>query len=272
MSVWTNDIRKVNCVLLEDSDLQFDNIFSLVFHYSQVCEELPCLLALPSVLATAESYQALEAFSLLGRGASPTTPFLTSYVSDFWKYPMSKPGRRSLLLSDCPSDPRHRPSRQESYASQAELYISEDRSLSDLTELSARLNRQLEELTSEVKDDEPERVEAPLVSTPPRPPRRSCGRLDTPTTSPLSTPPARQRRRVSDSAVAPLTRVQPARVGPRQRHSLAGRDYHHVHGHRHVQGKGCVSSPVSNPGSGGRQRKQSVFVVRKILLSSPPDY
>merc|ERR1719460_2481121 len=56
--------------------------------------------------------------------------------------------------------------------------------------------------------------------SPTRPARRSCGRVDTPTTSPLSTPPTRQRRRVSDSSV--VMRVEPGRACRGRGASLAG--------------------------------------------------
>jgi len=63
-------------VLLEDSDLQFENITSLVFHYSYVCDELPEKLRLPAILRTIESFQTLSSLSLLGK--------------KFWNYPMAR--------------------------------------------------------------------------------------------------------------------------------------------------------------------------------------
>jgi len=74
-------------VALEDSDLQFDNIVSLTFHYTQVSDELPERLCLPDVLATAASIQNLVSLSLLGKS--------------FWSYPMAKSDRSSVFVSDC---------------------------------------------------------------------------------------------------------------------------------------------------------------------------
>jgi len=79
--------RKVS---LEDSDLVFDNIISLTFHYTQVCDELPETLTLPDVLATASSLQNLVSLSLLGKS--------------FWSYPMARSGRMSVFLSDSSRD------------------------------------------------------------------------------------------------------------------------------------------------------------------------
>merc|ERR1719336_2795777 len=75
--------RKVH---LEDSDLMFDNIVSLTFHYTQVCDELPERLTLPDVLATASSLQNLVSLSLLGKS--------------FWSYPMARSGRMSVFLAE----------------------------------------------------------------------------------------------------------------------------------------------------------------------------
>jgi len=73
-------------VALEDSDLLFDNIVSLAFHYTQVCDELPERLTLPDVLATASSLQNLVSLSLLGKS--------------FWSYPMARSGRMSVFLCE----------------------------------------------------------------------------------------------------------------------------------------------------------------------------
>lgn len=75
--------RKVS---LEDSDLVFDNIVSLTFHYTQVCDELPERLTLPDVLSSASSLQNLVSLSLLGKS--------------FWSYPMARSGRLSVFLAE----------------------------------------------------------------------------------------------------------------------------------------------------------------------------
>jgi len=73
-------------VCLEDSDILFDNLVSLVFHYSHTCDELPEKLCLPAVLGAAESLQNLVSLSLLGKS--------------FWTYPMARSDRTSLLVGD----------------------------------------------------------------------------------------------------------------------------------------------------------------------------
>jgi hypothetical protein len=79
-------LRSGNRLMLEDSHLKFENITSLVFHYSSVCDELPEKLQLPEVLRSTTSCHALASFSLLKK--------------DFWNYPMSKPGRRSVIMCE----------------------------------------------------------------------------------------------------------------------------------------------------------------------------
>jgi len=76
-------LQKERKVCLEDSDLQFDNIVSLAFHYSHVCDELPEKLSLPEVLTLSSSVQNLVSLSLLGKS--------------FWSYPMARSERESLL-------------------------------------------------------------------------------------------------------------------------------------------------------------------------------
>jgi len=71
-------------VSLADSCLEFDTILSLVYHYTTHGGDLPVQLSLPSILRQTEGRQCLSSLSLLGR--------------DFWRYPMSNPGRQSLML------------------------------------------------------------------------------------------------------------------------------------------------------------------------------
>ena len=127
-------------VALEDSDLLFDNIVSLAFHYTQVwcvlsichpraililinstflspsrdveitsdngiisSDELPERLTLPDVLATASSLQNLVSLSLLGK-SNPTFPspykICRLMMSGFWSYPMARSGRMSVFLCE----------------------------------------------------------------------------------------------------------------------------------------------------------------------------
>lgn len=78
-----------NKMALENSDLEFDNILSLIYHYFNVCEELPMKLALPEILRDTEARQSLASLALLGK--------------DFWHYPMANPGRRPLTHIDLDS-------------------------------------------------------------------------------------------------------------------------------------------------------------------------
>ena len=163
---------------------------------------------------------------------------------------MSKPGRRSLLLAD----------------SVSELPTSDNGSNSDiscdieLAQLSRKVSQQLEKLSKTPVTPVTVRSGSvvsmtPVTSTPPRPPRQSLGgRLDTPTTSPLSSPIIRQKqRRVSDSAVTSW-QAKPARAARNQRHSVG-------------QGPWSPSTWQASPlypmegRQATRQRKGSVFLV-----------
>ncbi|XP_067011563.2 protein sprint [Anabrus simplex] len=62
---------------LESSDNRFDNIPSLIAHYSQCCDELPVQLSLPRALREARNRQQLSSLALLGQ--------------EFWRYPMANP-------------------------------------------------------------------------------------------------------------------------------------------------------------------------------------
>jgi len=133
-------LRKGSALLLEDSSLHFSSLLSLLTHYSTICEELPCLLRLPSTLALADSLQALDSFSLLGK--------------DFWKYPMAKFSRRSLLLSEdrdrgtrsCERNSERREGEKDGDQVRREPG-DEIKGSVDLAALSARLSQQLEELS-----------------------------------------------------------------------------------------------------------------------------
>ncbi|KAJ9575552.1 hypothetical protein L9F63_007593, partial [Diploptera punctata] len=62
---------------LESSDNRFDNIPSLIAHYSQCCDELPVQLTLPRAMREAKNHQQLSSLALLGQ--------------EFWRYPMANP-------------------------------------------------------------------------------------------------------------------------------------------------------------------------------------
>lgn len=68
---------------LESSDNRFDNIPSLVAHYSQCCDELPVQLTLPRALREARNRQQLSSLALLGQ--------------EFWRYPMANPRPPELI-------------------------------------------------------------------------------------------------------------------------------------------------------------------------------
>ncbi|KAI4472822.1 hypothetical protein M0802_016488 [Mischocyttarus mexicanus] len=62
---------------LETSENRFDNIPSLIAHYSQCCDELPVQLTLPRAMREAKNRQQLSSLALLGL--------------EFWRYPMANP-------------------------------------------------------------------------------------------------------------------------------------------------------------------------------------
>jgi len=151
--------------------------------------------------------------------------------------PMSNHGGCSIFITDSFSGLPVESSVPESNA----IYIPS--SSKDLWDLSARLNSRLEELNRRPSSSGAQMTSL-RPSFPPRPPRKSCGKLDTPTPSPMVTPPIRPRRRVSDSSCPRI--VEPTRRGPRKKESID-----------------LVFSPLSNgvprPNT-GRQRKESVFM------------
>merc|ERR1719266_2488605 len=166
---------------------------------------------------------------------------------------MAKFCRRSLLVAEgrgtrsCErSNERREEKRQLSGGSCFKTEMASDESVGggiDLAALSARLSQQLEELSRMSSSPSPSSSPLPPIS-PTRPARRSCGRVDTPTTSPLSTPPTRQRRRVSDSSV--VMRVEPGRACRGRGASLAG-----------ITSKGSGSPPlwVGSPVYTGEQQQ-----------------
>ncbi|XP_018406919.1 PREDICTED: protein sprint [Cyphomyrmex costatus] len=62
---------------LETSENRFENIPSLIAHYSQCCDELPVQLSLPRAMREAKNRQQLSSLALLGQ--------------EFWRYPMANP-------------------------------------------------------------------------------------------------------------------------------------------------------------------------------------
>merc|ERR1719309_231131 len=133
----------------------------------------------------------------------------------------------------------------------------------DLDHFSSHLTSRLEELNA--------RPSPVITSFPPRPPRRSVGsmvngvRQDTPTTSPMRTPPVRQRRRVSEGS-APR-RVEPTRMRTRQSLVTMGEMLEGSLGTKvGRENMRSASDWVAPPGTTtvisntGRQRKHSVFV------------
>lgn len=77
---------------LESSDNRFNNIPSLIAHYSQCCDELPVQLTLPRAMREAKNHQQLSSLALLGQ--------------EFWRYPMANPRppeQRNLQQSETQS-------------------------------------------------------------------------------------------------------------------------------------------------------------------------
>ncbi|XP_049841852.1 protein sprint isoform X2 [Schistocerca gregaria] len=84
---------------LESSDNRFDNIPSLVAHYSQCCDELPVQLTLPRALREARNRQQLSSLALLGQ--------------EFWRYPMANPRPPEVSLHQQQHPQQQHPQQQQ---------------------------------------------------------------------------------------------------------------------------------------------------------------
>eukprot|EP00092_Neocalanus_flemingeri_P001885 GFUD01002012.1.p1 GENE.GFUD01002012.1~~GFUD01002012.1.p1 ORF type:complete len:1027 (+),score=286.47 GFUD01002012.1:361-3441(+) len=232
-------------VWLEDSDLQFDNIVSLAFHYSAVCDELPQMLRLPDILETADSLQYLISLALLEKA--------------FWSYPMAKPGRRSLLLTENKPPPSDFHSASFHSSSLVLSTHSSQMIQSELGEEQKSYGARDSQSFSQERQEIISQDHSSVITTPPRPPRRSSSRLSTPSPPMISSPPSTQRKNNSSGE---------ERSAMAQRHSMARinmkEDYNKIiscHSAKQLSGQVWVSSPVFSPGQGleRRGRKESVF-------------
>jgi len=163
-------------VHLEDSDYRFGNIVSLVFHYSNVCEELPEKLKLPEVLLTTTSLQNLQSLALLEQS--------------FWTYPMAKSDRCSFSEVEETLGTLNQPLSFNSDNSESEL--PPDKSISRIEE---PINQQSHEGRSQK-----------ITGPPPKHPRKTSLGSNTPS------PPSKSRRRRSSDCVSFIT--SPARISP----------------------------------------------------------
>lgn len=249
-------------LLLQDSDLQFDNITSLVFHYSNVCEELPEKLCLPEILRTTPTSQALSSFALLRE--------------DFWNYPMSSPGRRSMIIPDNLLTTDILPHRDQTNHESAEIDVMVD-SLSrlimeqqDTNSTQRQATTQQSNTTTSTRGGKTIMPERCIVTTPPKPPRKVSEADLTQRQRRLSSnhsPPSRQRRK-SDPAPFAFNISAPA-VSPRLHRYSVGRidSTQHTTQENSYATENWVISPVfqadkeTNKKS-TRQRKESVFLDR----------
>jgi len=164
-------------VYLEDSDYRFGNIVSLVFHYSNISEELPDKLKLPEVLLTTTSLQNLQSLALLEQS--------------FWTYPMAKSDRCSTLVTDVEEEigSLHQPLND---ASDEGLKNYSDRLSMDYTE----------GLLHQISSNKSQKLTHP----PPKHPRKTS------LVSNTSSPPSKSRRRRSSDCISFIT--SPARISP----------------------------------------------------------
>jgi len=167
-------------VYLEDSDYRFGNIVSLVFHYSNICEELPDKLKLPEVLLTTTSLQNLQSLALLEQS--------------FWTYPMAKSDRCSIPVTDVEEEigSLHQP-----------LHGASDEGSNSADNDCDRLSMDYTEgILPQIHSNRIPKITHP----PPKHPRKTSLGSNTPS------PPSKSRRRRSSDCVSFIT--SPARISP----------------------------------------------------------
>jgi len=158
---------------LESSDHLFDNVLSLVYHYSTTKDELPSTLLLPASLRESNSRQNLSAVALLGK--------------DFWKYPMSEnstsekkektgaSGAAASRGSPSPISRLHRRKLSEPINNNNNNNQSHEAATATLEETLNGLQKVSDMLQASLKDlegDETERPEQSQLISPPVPPPR----------------------------------------------------------------------------------------------------
>jgi len=254
-------------LLLQDSDIQFDNIISLVFHYSNVCEELPEKLRLPEILRTTPTSQSLSSFALLRE--------------DFWNYPMSSPGRKSLLIPDkLTTDILSNRDQAENESAGIDVMVD---SLSRLIKEQQDTNSSQRPATNQLSNTKTStsgqtiKPACCVVTTPPKPPRKVSEADLTQRQRRLSSnhsPPSRQRRK-SDPAPFPFNISAPT-VSPRlHRYSVGRIDENQPQTLENAcLTENWIISPVFKAdrdmnNKSTRQRKESVFLDRlKVVHES----
>jgi len=254
-------------VFLEDSDLQFANITSLVFHYSNVCDELPEKLKLPLVLQTIESYQSLVSLALLGK--------------NFWNYPMARSGKNCVMMTSKVSEFDRNNSRQskvfcDNGVAKVESVTVKNQSilLSDhLNHLNNKTDTsRSEDQNNKIKECDLTKTSITVSTTPPLPPRKISnvspisGRKQSVSTN-LKLSPWRQRRKSDPSSF--FSNIAAPAVLPRQTPLDSIRikdDYFHINPGENLvldeaQGPflGSVSNVTTDRSLQSRQRKPSVF-------------
>jgi len=227
-------IKSERKVSLEESDIKFDNVVSLAFHYSNVCDELPEKLCLPNVLAGAGSLQNLVSLSLLGKS--------------FWTYPMARSDRTSLFVMD---NEAFNLSSYLDEGSQSNILTTQSDNQTKRLSQSVQICHQDSNRLRDQKSDSNSCLKTTVViKTPPIAPRKSSLGSNSPPSS------AKVKSRRNSDSVSFIT--SPARAPRVARNSIANMS--NVRKPDPKEGEDWVTSPVfadSTPHA--RNRKVSVF-------------
>jgi len=223
-------------VSLEDSDIKFDNIVSLAFHYSNICDELPEKLCLPYVLASTGSIQNLVSLSLLGKS--------------FWTYPMARSERTSLFVMDNEAFNLRSHLDQESQSSI--LTTQSDNQTKRLSQSEPFCHQDSNKISNQKVVNDSCQENSKLIRTPPRhPTKSSLGSMST-------SPPAKVKTRRNSDSVSFIT--SPARAPCVSRNSIANMSNVRKPDRCAKEGEDWVTSPVfADSLTQSRNRKVSVF-------------
>jgi len=225
-------IQSERKVSLEDSDIRFNNIVSLAFHYSNICDELPETLSLPDVLASTGSIQNLVSLSLLGKS--------------FWTYPMARSDRTSLFVMDKVAFNLSSHLDQESQSRQP------DNQTKRLSPSEPFCHQDSNMISNQKQVDDSCLEHSKLEKTPPIHPRKSSlGSMST-------SPPAKVKSRRNSDSVSFIT--SPAREPCVSRNSIANMSNVRKPDVCAREGEDWVTSPVfADSLTRSRNRKVSVF-------------
>eukprot|EP00090_Calanus_glacialis_P010264 TRINITY_DN18651_c0_g1_i1.p1 TRINITY_DN18651_c0_g1~~TRINITY_DN18651_c0_g1_i1.p1 ORF type:complete len:600 (-),score=110.92 TRINITY_DN18651_c0_g1_i1:181-1980(-) len=229
-------IQSERKVSLEDSDIKFDNVVSLAFHYSNICDELPEKLSLPNVLASAGSIQNLVSLSLLGKS--------------FWTYPMARSDRTSLFVMD--NEAFNLSSHLDQESQSSILTTQSDNQTKHLSQSEPICHQGSNRFSYQKQQHDSCLENTKLVKTPPIHPRKSS--LGSMSTSPL----AKVKTRRNSDSVSFIT--SPARAPCVSRNSIANMSNVRKPDPSAKEGEDWVTSPVfADSLTRSRNRKVSVF-------------